>query len=274
MDNVVQHYDRAPEYEWQRLVKDAFHGLEFRATMACLAQHVAPKSRVLDAGGGPGRYALELCRQGHRVTLLDRSPGCIARARELIAQQPQAVQEQMEAIDVGDVRDLSRFADGSFDVVLCLGGPLSHLIRAEDRTLAIRELVRVARRGGMVVISVMGYLAVLRTVLLRSPSDLSKPEREALFSGGDHLYTGGYCDTHFYRPEELRAMAESAGMETVEMRACEGLSSNLREATNALAAAGGIAWERWVRLLDDTAQDPAVIATSEHFLYVGRVAAG
>ena len=98
----------------------------------------------------------------------------------------------------------------------------------------MRELVRVTRRGGTVVLAVIGYLAVLRTILLRAPDDLAKPLREEVSTRGDHHYTGGFCDSHFFRPEELQGLAESAGLQTLETRACEGLSSNLPEATNAL----------------------------------------
>ena len=114
-------------------------------------------------------------------------------------------------------------------------------------------------------------IAVLRTVLTRCSTDLVRPERERLFVAGDHVYTGGYADTHFFRPQELQALAEEVGLETLELRALEGLSSNLPEATNALREHDDGRWERWLEILDRTMRDPAVVAMSEHFLYVGRV---
>lgn len=271
MNNVREHYDRDASYEWERLVKDPYHSLEFRTTMACLSDHLPAQGRVLDVGGGPGRYAIELCRRGYTVVLLDLSEKCIALAREKFAAEPQEVSKRLESAEVGDIRDLSRFPDASFDAVLCLGGPLSHLLELADRQKAASELVRVAKPGSPVVISVIGYFAYLRTVLTDSPDDLVKPERESLFLEGNHIYTGGYCDTHFFRPEELRGLAEEAGLETVELRALEGLSSNFPEATNALKEHDDGRWERWLEILDRTRCEPAVVATSEHFLYVGRV---
>ncbi len=67
MDNVREYYDRLASAEWERLVKDAYHGLEFRATMACLHDHLPAEGTVLDAGGGPGRYAIELCHRGYTL---------------------------------------------------------------------------------------------------------------------------------------------------------------------------------------------------------------
>lgn len=272
MDNVRDHYDRLAPYEWERLVKDAYHSLEFRGTMAALRLHLPPQGRILDAGGGPGRYAIELCRRGYSVVLLDLSEKCVALAREKFAAEPPEVAARLESVDVGDIRDLSRFPDACFDAVLCLGGPLSHLLDPADRQKATSELARVAKPNSPVFISVFGYYAVLRTVLVRTPEELVAVGHEAGVEKGDHLYHGGFCDAHFFRPEELKGLAEEAGLQTIELRALEGVSSNLAEATNALKEHDDGRWEQWLRMLDATMHDPAVVAMSEHFLYVGRVA--
>ena len=80
---------------------------------------VRPGDRVLDAGSGPGRFTLELLRLGAHVTALDISPAsssCCAHGSP-----------DVEAI-VGDITDLSRFEDDSFDVTVCFGGPLSYVV--------------------------------------------------------------------------------------------------------------------------------------------------
>jgi ubiquinone/menaquinone biosynthesis C-methylase UbiE len=187
MHNVRDQYNRLASYEWDRLVQDPYHSLEFRATMAALEEHLPPTGRVLDAGGGPGRYAIELCRRGYTVVLLDCSENCIALARDKFTAEPPEVSARLGAADIGDICDLSRFPDASFDAVLCLGGPLSHLIELADRKTALAEFVRVARPGSPVFISVMGYLAVLRTLLSRVAEQLVTPEAEELLTRGDSL---------------------------------------------------------------------------------------
>ena len=272
MDNVREYYDAGAAAEWGRLESDAFHRLEFTATLTCLHDHLPASGLVLDAGGGPGRYAIELSRRGYSVVLLDLSERSVVLARTKLALETGLAQPPRA--EVGDIRDLSRFPDATFDAVLCLGGPLSHLPCAVDRQTAMRELVRVAKPSAPVVLSVIGYYAVLRTVLSRAPDELAMPEREAALLHGDHAGLGGFPDAHFFRPQELQDLAERAGLETVELRACEGLSSNLGDATNALATFDDGRWERWLRVLEATRTDPAVVATSEHFLYVGRAPVG
>ena len=78
MSNVREYYDRLAAREWERLVKDAYHSLEFRGTMAAMNDYLPEQGRILDTGGGPGRYAIELCRRGYKVVLLDLSENCIA----------------------------------------------------------------------------------------------------------------------------------------------------------------------------------------------------
>ena len=81
---VRDYYTESVRREWRRLVKDAYHGLEFRTTLHFLEEHLPPKGLVLDAGGGPGRYTIELARRGYEVVLLDMTPANLAFARRQI----------------------------------------------------------------------------------------------------------------------------------------------------------------------------------------------
>jgi ubiquinone/menaquinone biosynthesis C-methylase UbiE len=269
MRAVAETYDRDTEREWQRLAKDPYHTLEFQVVMYHLRKRLPPQGKILDAGGGPGRYAIELCQAGYEIVLLDLSPGNIALAREKFELQPQTVQDRLLQAVVGDVRDLSRFEPGSFDAVLCLGGPLTHISDADDRSRALSELVRVARTGAIVGIEVVGYLAVLRTILLEFSHELLDPSFEKLVQEGDTM--GPTKSTwHFFRADEIRQLAESHGLETIEMAGCQGLSTNLVEATNRIAE-DEAKWKRWVDLLLRTSTEPAAVDMAEHMLYIGRV---
>src|SRR4030042_988644 len=83
--------------------------------------------------------------------------------------------------------DISRFADGTFDAVLCSGGPLSHILDRRDRSRAIGELVRVAKPDAPLFVSVMGRLSVLVFILEFSQDEFEMPYFVILCD------TGGYC---------------------------------------------------------------------------------
>ena len=256
--------------EWNRLVKDAYNSLEFLVTMHYLREHLPETGKILDAGGGPGRYTLEFCRAGYDVVLLDIDPTYTAFAEEKIELEPKSVSNRLVASVVADVRDLSRFDTNEFEAVLCLGGPLTHISDETERIQATSELVRVAKPGAIVCISVMGYLAMLRTVLSRASEELIIPQYWELITEGkgnnlvqDRLW-------HFFRASELQQLAESCGLTTLEMVGCEGLSTGLFEATNTVAE-DPIKWKRWVKLVLETATEPAVVDLASHILYIGQV---
>jgi len=267
MNPVVEAYDKDPEREWRRLVSDPYHSLEFLVTMHYIRKYFPPSGKVLDAGGGPGRYSIELCRAGYDVVLLDISPGCIATAKDKFKLESEAVQNRLLEFIVGDIRDLSRFETNHFDAVLCLGGSLTHISDQADRVTAMSELVRVANPGAVVCISVMGYLAMLRTVLMQASDELVDSSYQKLMSQGNNRVGGMVW--HFFRAEELRDLAESCGLTTLVMAGCEGLSTGLPEATN-LIAQDEVKWKRWVELVLETSAEPAVVDMAEHILYIGR----
>ena len=147
---VRKHYTEYAEKEWERLVRDPYHRLEFDTTMRFLEKYLPNEGRVLDAGGGPGRYSIELARRGYLVTLLDLTPKLLEIARERIREAQ--VQANIERVVEGSIEDLSFFEDECFYAVLCLGGPLSHVIDKGRRQHAVDELVRVAKQGSPIFV--------------------------------------------------------------------------------------------------------------------------
>ncbi len=234
-----------------------------------LRRYLPSGGRILDAGGGPGHYSLELCRVGYEVVLLDVSSELIALARDSFKSEPEDVQNKMLEFVIGDIRDLSQFEPNSFDAVLCLGGPLTHISDHGDRLKAMSELVRVAKPGAIVCVSVMGYLAVLRTILTRFSDELADPAFQTLVKCGDAIGTTGTL-WHFFRAEELRQLAESCGLITLEMAGCEGLSTGLVEATNLLGQ-HETKWKVWQELVLKTSTESAVVDMADHVLYLGQV---
>lgn len=92
----------------------------------------APGDRVLDVGSGPGQYHAALAHA--RVVAIDLSPGMLAKVRVPAAQ--------------ADAQALP-FRDGSFDRILC-----AHVLyHVPDIGRALREMRRVAKGGGRVVIA-------------------------------------------------------------------------------------------------------------------------
>ena len=93
--DVAEVYTRFAEREWGRLVYGPYQHLEFQLTMHYLRHYLPATGLILDAGGGPGRYAIELCRERREVVLCDLAPGNIALAREQFAAEAETVRARL-----------------------------------------------------------------------------------------------------------------------------------------------------------------------------------
>jgi SAM-dependent methyltransferase len=116
-------------------------GLPLQAA-ALDAAHVTAGTRLLDAGCGAGLLALLAHLRGAKVTALDAAPTLLT-----------VVRERVPAADVreGDLEALP-FADASFDAVTAVNS----IFYASDIAAVMRELARVVRPGGRVVITAWG----------------------------------------------------------------------------------------------------------------------
>lgn len=267
--NVRDHYGSDPQREWRRLAKDPFHRLEFTTTLRFLEEYLPPHGLILDAGGGPGRYTIELARRGYDVILYDLTPENLALARRRIARA--GVKRRIAGIVEGSITDLSRYPGGHFAAVLCLGGPLSHVEGAEERLRAVRELARVAGPGAPIFISTMGLPAVLGESPRYWPGMIAQTDAfRAIWQTGDDHFWCGTSFAHFFMPEEFRDLVSAAAVEIVACVGLEGLGSHSMAEINRLACNHPQAWENWLEAHRALCIHPAVFATSQHMLIVGR----
>lgn len=271
LDRVRANYDEAPEREWDRLTLGAHGRLEYLVTMHALAQHLpapAPDCRLLDAGGGPGRYSLALARQGYRVTLLDLSPALLTLARERIAAADPAISQRIDAAIEGSITDLTMFADAQFDATLCLGGVLSHLPDATDRQRALRELRRVLRLNGRLFVSAFNRLAGMRSAV-QWPQSWPQFFPRLLDSG--HIPMGPNCvPTYAFYPEEFVAELAQAGLAVHALYGCQGLGAHLPEERLLAVLDDPERWPLWQQALLATCDHPNIVGLSSHLLAVAR----
>jgi SAM-dependent methyltransferase len=258
--------------EWGRL--DAPEGrLELHRTLALLERVLPDEGPVLDLGGGPGRYAIELARRGVRVALADLSPEQLAIARERIAEA--GVGEHIESVREVDARDLSVYANASFAAVLALG-PFYHLVDARDRVLAASEIARVLRPGGLVVAAFVPRLSGLAGLLVRAAWDPSQVDPAALrevFERGvfHNAAPRGFQEGWYPEPAELVELFEGVGFRTAELRSLRGLAAGNEKAWLQVAEQSPETHAAFEEIHDELATAPEVVATGSHALYVGHL---
>ncbi|MDG6954512.1 MAG: class I SAM-dependent methyltransferase [Nitrososphaerota archaeon] len=200
------------------------------------------------------------------MVLLDYAPENLRYAERRIKREGLG---GIKAIE-GSIVDLRRFSEGSFDAVLCLGGPLSHVLKRGDRRKAVSELVRVAKKHSPIFISVMSRLAMLATELKYFPAEVQLPLFKRIRDDGDYLGGRGFAATHFFLPEELRKEIEGVkSVETLATVGLEGIGSVHKKEVNSLAS-DPHRWNIWLETHYKTCTHPSVVGLSEHMLIVCR----
>ncbi len=264
---VRDYYAGSVRKEWRRLIKDAYHRLEFETTLHFLEEYLPRKGLVLDAGGGPGRYTIELARRGYEIVLLDITPSNLEFAKRQINQAK--IQDKVTSVVEGSIVDLSQFVDDAFDAVLCLGGPLSHVLDKHKRDRATSELIRVTKKGAPLFVSVMGRLSLLVVELTLFQHEIEMPHFKQIRDHGDYKGDYGFTACHFFLPEELRDAFSDKGVSIVEMVGLEGISSHHDKKLNQIAS-DKKRWKNWLETHYRTCTHPSVVGMSEHMLIVCR----
>jgi S-adenosylmethionine-dependent methyltransferase len=262
MNNVESFYDKNAQIEWERFDR---HPMEFALTRRALAEYLPPApAKILDCGGGPGRYAIHLTRLGNDVTLLDLSLGNLnlaqARAKEAGVTLSNVVH--------GNALDLSPYDDGSFDAVLLLG-PLYHLLTDEDRVQAVTEAMRVLRPGGPLFAGFITFYAPFRDSIAKGNMQdfVNNPSlAENLLASQTIPNNTGFTDAWFAYPTDVIPLMEGCGLSTLALMAVEGLTSGQDKNVKALDAP---AFAYWADLNYRFCTDPHLWGAADHLLYVG-----
>lgn len=262
-----RYYDEFSEGEWERLTANPVTRLEFENTIAYLDHQLPDTGRVLDAGGGSGRYSIWLADNGYEVVHCDLSPEQVCIAREKVAEHDHT--ERVTTIEA-DIRRLP-FETGEFDAVCCLGGPLSHILDPDGRARAMRELRRVGD-GAPTFVSVIGRLAAARYGMKHggSPGVFTRVVQTGDYTQAlldEHDAGDGWAECHFFRSAELEADLAAAGFGVTTLVGLEGpathLGPTLEDATEATI-------EGVSQVVRSLREDPAVVDCSEHILAVCR----
>ena len=266
------YYANFGEREWERLENPDDGAVEFAVTCQALDTYLSPNARVLDIGGGPGRYTIWLAQRGHHVSLADLCPELLSIARTKIGQA--GVDAMVEEVVEADARDLSHWADNSFDAVLSLG-PFYHLPDPSDRNRAVSELRRVLRVGGPAFVALMPRYAFLRRTLaipderrhMAQQDFVKRVLEEGVFING---VPGRFTDGYGALPEEVPPFFEQHGFTTLALLAAEGIAASSQTALSELAASDPTAYQAALDVIMRTSSDSSILGMAGHLLYVGR----
>lgn len=149
---------------------------------------IAKDAHILDLCCGQGRHALELATRGFiNVVGVDRSTFLLRQAR---------LRAQVAGLTIpfheGDARAIP-LASESFDAALVLGNSFGYFEEPSDDEAMLREICRILRHGGMILVDVSDGSRLRRCFEPRSwewiGQDMFTCRERTLSAAGDQLIT-------------------------------------------------------------------------------------
>ncbi len=230
--DLIETYFDANAKDWSDLyssakrVNDLVLADRKNASVRHLAKHVGEGSYVLDVGCGAGMTAIDLMRLGCRVHGVDISSKMLDHARENFEQagfDPKRWELSCAGLFGAELES------ESFDAIAGLG----FLQYQDDEAAALRELYRVLKPGGTLVITgptqrkFANWLGMARYyyALRRRVSRLLKPKPKAPPQPASKPVEGGseevlhVISTHAYSYGRFRRLLSDAGF---EVTSCKG----------------------------------------------------
>lgn len=265
--DVQDFYNRNAKREWDRLDLP-FGRLEFASTLHLLDKYFPSRGRVCDIGGGPGRYTVELARRGYRVTLVDLSDQEVQLARMQLESAGLSADQTM----VGDPRRLDRLPAEWFDAALLMG-PMYHLVEAEERAAALRELIRVLRQGGVAIVSYLNSWGILRTGLVDFPhwyDDIAVVQSMQ----DEHVFSAqklkDFTECYWSTPPAAKEELEQSGLQVVSYAGAEGFAGGMKPLIERLAVEHPDAYRNVVTVAAELSELPQYRDCTDHLHFVVR----
>jgi ubiquinone/menaquinone biosynthesis C-methylase UbiE len=264
---IQSFYDDLGENEWERLDADPRARVIFHVHKWYLEKFIKASDHVLEAGAGPGRFTIELAKLGAEVTVGDISPRQLELNRLKVEEAGYGA-EVVQRVKL-DILDCSQFPSEKFDAVVCYGSPLSYLLDRADEGL--REILRVTKRGGYVLLSVTSALNTYLPWFLELASKYGREVLQRFVETGE--VEGEVAAGHpmrSYRWSQLQALLESQSVEVVAVSA-----SNFLATVESIPALLEIEkdssfWEAFLGWELDFCKEPGALDCGSHIIVVIR----
>jgi len=256
--------------EWERL--DNPEGkLEFDLCMQIIISNIPENAEILDLGGGPGRYTIELAKLGNVLHLADLSQSLLDQAKKRI---DELKLDNVKSITQVNAINLCNYDDCFFDVVL-LFGPLYHLINAHERVSCVKEVHRVLKPGGLVLASFIPHLSGAIGVvgrMLITPDQVSEKTLKRVFCEGifNNDANRGFQEGYFPTSGETVSLFNESGFSKILLRSIRGWGSGIEEQIFKLKSEKPEMYETVIDLINKTADNPSIIEMCSHAIYIGQ----
>jgi ubiquinone/menaquinone biosynthesis C-methylase UbiE len=222
-----------------------------------IKKYIRRNDNVLDAGGGTGINSIMMAGMCKSVILLDIAPGILAFAEENINRSGRG---RNISIEQGDIVDLSRFKNSQFSLVISVGDAISYVL--ERRFKAMKELVRVAKKGAIIIIGCDSKYGFIGSRLREGRLD----EAIKIQRTGNCLDDWASIPTHLYTVNEMIELLMKNDCKIIEVASTPTFSETFdyglfREKRG---------WNKLKKLEMDLCTCPELLGIGDHLLFVAK----
>jgi len=258
---IKDYYNSKVEIEWEGIVGRP----EFLLTCRFLDRYIKSGDKILDIGGGPGRYSLYMANKGCDVTLFDLSDENVKFALAQAKTQNIAI----NAV-AGDARTADQDFSEQFDHILLMG-PMYHLQVEADRIKAVNAALNLLKPGGILFVSFISSFAGVIYMMKNAPEMLASTPAEVEFMNlviEDKPFAGlGFTECNFERYKDILPFFMQFSLQKLHFFGQESILSLCEE--NIMSQPEDVI-KRWLDLGEKLCEREDFFSLSEHLMYIGR----
>ena len=268
-DKIRNYYGLADE--WGRLDSPAGQ-LEMQEIVHLIESYLPARSKILDLGSGPGRYALAFAELGYFVDLVDLSPRLIEMAKRKFAEKD--LLNLVDIFAIGNAIDLSSAVSEKYDAVFC-NGPFYHLVDPSDRIMAAREVLRATKPGGLVFIGLIPRFSALAGLIYRATQSSDQVTADNFRGMSDqgvfHNHTAkGFQEGWSPTIGEAKEFWHSLGLRDIEMFSTRSFMYQNEEEVLAIRDRDPALFDEIIRAHRKFAKNESFVEAGGHALLIGH----
>ena len=228
LDNIIEKFYKEICIEDERLTKDKMHKIEFITTTNYIEKYLKRGDRILEIGAGTGAYSLYYANKGYKVDAIELSKSNVEVFKSKITKD----------LDVnviqGNAVDLSVYKDNTFDITLCLG-PLYHLFKEEETTLAIKEAIRVTKPGGKIYLAFILFDLTMLTWGFKEKNVYENYGENKQISENFKPNNAEELIFNMRYFEDIKKLIESFNLKTINYVATDGIGRVIKDEINQMS---------------------------------------
>lgn len=208
---------------------------------------------VLDAGGGTGINSILMAKKCKSVTLLDISDEILKHASINVRK---AKLNNIKIVQ-SDISNLEQFKNEEFSFLLCVGDSISYVI--ENRFKAMKELVRVTKKGSILIIGCDSKYGIMRNGLAEGKlNEVVKINKTQI------TRCGMGPKTYVYEIGEMKKLIEDNDCEVLEIAS----TPTITDTVDRKQFYGQ--WSKLKKLELEICTKPELLGIGNHLLFIAR----